>query len=398
MILRFSKHPVLAILISCLIVSFAEFAFTADEATKKNEELSNLKKDVEKIKEQKKGVIKKERSILTELKTIDKQLNVKQRELDIYRKNLARIENELRIVENNLIIAQNRLEENQRVLNTRLKVMYKLGYQDQRVSYLKLLIDSNNISDITSRYAYITSIAEADKNLLDETIKQKAEVERQKKIAEEKRQQIIQNKNNTEKLKDVIVDKKQAKNEILGSVRKDKAQLTKAQKEMEASIGRLERLIAELKRNQDQGGGSSSKNGYNTIPYSDSKGLAGQAGRLPWPASGSVIENQAPSMKGVTIRAEYGVEIKCVDDGIVDHARWFDGVGYGNMIIINHGNGYRTLYAHASKISVREGQIVSKGQKLGEVGDTGSINGTSLYFEIWKGTEALPTRRWLGSK
>ena len=103
-------------------------------------------------------------------------------------------------------------------------------------------------------------------------------------------------------------------------------------------------------------------------------------------------------MRGVTIGAKYGADIKCVDDGIVDYARWFDGVGYGNMIIVNHGNGYRTLYAHASKINVRESQKVSKGQKIGEVGDTGSINGTSLYFEIWKGTEALPTRRWLGNK
>ena len=157
------------------------------------------------------------------------------------------------------------------------------------MSYLKLLMDSNNISDITSRYAYITSIAEADRNLLDETIKQKTEVERQKEIAEEKRRQIIQNKNNTERLKETIIDKKQEKNEILGSVRKDKAQLTKAQKEMESSINRLERPIAELKSNQ---GKSTSKDGYNTIPYSDAEGLAGQAGRLSWPASGSIMENQ----------------------------------------------------------------------------------------------------------
>lgn len=395
MIRGYRKYLFTVFLISCLIISFTKIVWTADETTKKAEELSNLKKDVEKIKKQKQGVIKQERSILTELKTIDKELNVKQRELDIYGKNLARIENELMIIENNLAITQKKLEDNQAILNTRLKAMYKLGYQDQRVSYLKLLIDSNNISDITSRYAYISSIAESDRNLLDETITQKKEVEKQKKLAEEKRQQIVQNKNSTEKLKETILDKKGEKNNILSNVRKDKAQLTKAQKEMESSISRLERLIAQLRSNQ---GKTASKDGYNTIPYSDDKGLAGQAGRLMWPVNGNIIENQAPSMKGVTIRAEYGVDIKCVDDGIVDHARWFDGVGYGNMIIINHGNGYRTLYAHASKISVKEGQVVSKGQKLGEVGDTGSINGTSLYFEIWKGTEALPTRSWLRGK
>ncbi|HGJ64046.1 TPA: hypothetical protein ENS27_01510 [bacterium] len=397
MTVKVIKFLYFILITSFFIMSFANIASSADDPSQKAKELSNLKKNVEKIKAQKQGVIKKERNILSELKDIDKQLNTKEKELDIYQKNLEKIEQELRILENSLDIARTRLGQTQMMLNSRLRAMYKLGYDNQRVSYLRLLIDSDNISDITCRYAYISSIAESDKKLLETAIKQKSEIDRQKKLVEEKKQQIANNKQSTERIKNDIINKKKEKNEILNDVRKDKAELTKAQKEMEASINRLERLIAELKRNQEQTS-KPSKSGYNTIPYSGTTGLASQAGNIMWPTSGTIMENQTPSMKGVTIKAQHGSDIKSVDNGIVDYARWFDGVGYGNMIIINHGNGYRTLYAHASKISVREGQEIKKGQKIGEVGDTGSLKGASLYFEIWRGTEALPTRRWLESR
>lgn len=396
---KVSKCLYITFLISFFIISFARFASTADEASQKAKELSNLKKDVEKIKKQKKGVIQKERNLLSELSQIDKQLDTKEKELDIYTKNLDRIEKELIIAQHNLAYAEKNLKQTQEMLNLRLKAIYKLGYQNQRVSYLKLLIDSSNISDITSKYTYLSSIAEADKKLLEKAINQRSDVIYQKKMVEEKRQHIAQNKSNTEKVKIDILGKKQTKNVILGKVRKDKEELTKAQIELESSINRLERLIAQLKRSQDQNEQTTKKKNFNTIPYKDSNGgLNGQVGQLMWPTFGEVIENQAPSMKGVTIKANHGEAIKCVDDGKVDYARWFDGVGFGNMIIIDHGNGYRTLYAHISKILVKEGQLVKKGQKIAEVGDTGSLNGASLYFEIWRGTEALSTRRWLGGR
>jgi septal ring factor EnvC (AmiA/AmiB activator) len=181
----------------------------------------------------------------------------------------------------------------------------------------------------------------------------------------------------------------------LAKVQSSKKELTKAQAELESSINRLERLIAQLKSNQDKNDKNDNKTAknLNKQPYQGSSG--GLGGSLPWPVSGDIVENAAPSMKGVTIKANKGTDIKCVDDGIVDYARWFDGVGYGQMVIINHGNGFRTLYAHASDILVKEGQKVIKGQTIAKVGDTGSLKGPELYFEVWKGSEAQPTRRWL---
>jgi len=270
-----------------------------------------------------------------------------------------------------------------------------LGYQKQRLNYLKLLLSADDISDVTHRYKYVTAIATADKNLLDKAIAQKEEYTFRKRLVEDKKHEIVSTKFNTEKAKNEIINEKQTRSAVLAKVQRSKAELSKAQAELESSINRLERLIAQLKSNQDKQDRSDPKTAknLNKQPYQGSS--AGLGGSLPWPVSGEIVKNAAPSMKGVTIKANSGTDIKCVDDGIVDYARWFDGVGYGLMVIIKHGNGFRTLYAHASEILVKEGQNVSKNQTIAKVGDTGSLKGPILYFEVWKGTEAQPTRQWL---
>jgi len=387
------KYLVIVLLIvTCLVFSFPEVTSSLDEVNQKSKQLQDMKKSVEKIKKEKKVVIDKERSILTELKTIDRQLNDKEKELSVQQSNLKQSENDLKVVVNNLTTAQRNLEKTQMMLNKRLRAMYMLGYQDQRLNYLRLLLSADNVSDATHRYRYVASIATADKNLLDKAIAQKEEYTYRKKLVENEKQEIAITKFNTEIAKNEIINKKQTRSQILAKVQRSKEELIKAQIELESSINRLERLIAQLKSNQDKSNQKAAKN-LNKQPYQDSSG--GLGGSLPWPVSGNIVENAAPSMKGVTIEANQGTDIKCVDDGMVDYARWFDGVGYGNMVIINHGNGFRTLYAHASEILVREGQKVSKGQTIAKVGDTGSLKGPGLYFEVWKGSAAQPTRRWL---
>jgi murein hydrolase activator len=386
---------IILLLIACLAFSFPKISISVDDASQKSKQLQDMKKSVEKIKKEKKVVIEKERSILTEIKKIDMQLNSKEKELTVQQRNLEQSEKDLKVVVNNLTTAQRNLEKTQIMLNKRLRAMYILGYQDQRLNYFNLLLSPDNVSDVTHRYRYVASIATADKNLLDRAIAQKEEYTYRKKLVENKKQEIVTTKTNTEKVKDEIINKKQTRSEILVKVQRSKQELIKAQVELESSINKLERLIAQLKSNQDKQDKNDKKTAknLNKQPYQGSSGSL--SGSLPWPVSGDIVENAAPSMKGVTIKANKGTDIKCVDDGVVDYARWFDGVGYGQMVIINHGNGFRTLYAHASEILVKEGQNVKKGQTIAKVGDTGSLKGTELYFEVWKGYIAQPTRRWL---
>ncbi len=96
---------------------------------------------------------------------------------------------------------------------------------------------------------------------------------------------------------------------------------------------------------------------------------------------------------GIQIQAPEGTPFRAVAEGKVRFADWFK--GYGKLVILDHGEGYYSLYAQAAELDVTEGQLVSAGQILGTVGDTGSLVGTSLYFEIRKnGIPQNPTL-WL---
>lgn len=384
----FKRHFVFFLFI--IFVGFAVSNLLSDDISQTTKQLQDLKKKADSIKKQKSSVLKQEKSLLGELKNIEKQISQKEKELEIQKRKLEQSEKELKTVENNLEKAKLNYEKTLIMLSKRLRAMYMLGYQEKRLSYVKLLAGDGDISEITHKYQYIASISTADKNLLDKAKAQKEELYYRKRLVEHKKEEIAQNKDITEKAKNEIENKKKARTEVLVKVQKSKSELTKAQMEIESSINRLERLIAQLRDDQERRDQATGKRDINKKPYQNPS--AGSMGNIMWPVNGQVIENAAPSMKGVTIKANYGTDIKCVKDGIVDYASWFDGVGFGQMIIINHGNGYRTLYAHASTILVKVGQTVSKGQVIGKVGDTGSLRGPMLYFEVWRGTDALPTR------
>jgi septal ring factor EnvC (AmiA/AmiB activator) len=363
-------------LIAILFILFCVFSSSSillsDDISQNTKELQDLKKKAESIRKQKSGILQKESSILKELGSIEKQISEKEKELDTQKRNLEQKEKELKAVKNNLVSARLNYEKTRMILNKRLRAMYMLGYQEKHLSYLKLFLSDGDISDVTHKYKYITSISTADRNLLDKAKAQKEELSFREKLVENKKEEIAQTQNITEKAKNDIESKKKNRAEVLVKVQKSKAELTKAQMEIESSINRMERLIAQLIDNQEK---------------SDQK-----TGKKDISVNGQVIENAAPSMKGVTIKANYGTDIKCVKDGKVARASWFDGVGFGQIIIIDHGDRYYTLYAHASAVLVKVDQIVSKGQVIGKVGDTGSLRGPMLYFEVWSGAKPLPTR------
>lgn len=113
------------------------------------------------------------------------------------------------------------------------------------------------------------------------------------------------------------------------------------------------------------------------IPEDASKGT----GAFGWPVSGRITQNYWSLHRAIDIGAPAGTPVHASDSGYVVFAGWDDS-GFGNLIIINHGNGYLTYYAHLSKILVAVGNSVSKGAKIGQVGSTGRSTGSHLHFEI----------------
>ena len=111
-------------------------------------------------------------------------------------------------------------------------------------------------------------------------------------------------------------------------------------------------------------------------------GSVSATGSWIWPTAGNITQGFYPWHKGSDIANKSGGSVLAADSGVVVMAGWPDNIGYGNRILIDHGNGYQTLYAHLSKVSVQAGQAVNRGAVIGGMGSTGRSTGIHLHFEI----------------
>ena len=190
---------------------------------------------------------------------------------------------------------------------------------------------------------------------------------------------------------------------LLARVRDERAYHDRVVGELSEATRRLEAFIKELQEKQRRL--SKIPPPQRTRPGDTTPGVGFGAlrGRLLWPADGRVVGEYGPQVNprfgtktfrnGIDIEAAEGTAIMAVYPGHVVFTGWFR--GYGNLIIVDHGNEYYTLYAHAADIRVAEGEDVKQGQAIGTVGDTGSLQGPRLYFEVRYEGKPQDPAQWL---
>ena len=182
-------------------------------------------------------------------------------------------------------------------------------------------------------------------------------------------------------------------------MRQEKRKKQQLVAELESSEKELKNLLAELeeraKARRAPGG---------DLPP-EGTAFAAAKGRLPWPVQGKVSRwfgvqkdprfGTSTFNGGIDIQAEKESDVTCVHPGRADYVDWLP--GYGQCIIVNHGDGYYSLYAHTSKVFVSVGDMVRAGEVIASVGDTGSLLGDALHFEIRKDAEPINPAPWLSA-
>jgi len=195
---------------------------------------------------------------------------------------------------------------------------------------------------------------------------------------------------------------------LLVKVRQDKQSYQSSIKELEANAKRLQAMFARLEAKNRKALEARNRKGYSastrgteghgkeahTIqpppPLVPDKGLGAQKGRLTLPVKGTIVErfgrhkhpefNSFTFSNGISVTAPAGTPIHAVFDGEVIFADYFK--GYGNMIIVDHGGGFFSLYAHAASVAKKVGSKVARNDVLASVGDVDSSKGSLLYFEL----------------
>ena len=283
---------------------------------------------------------------------------------------------------------KNEYEKKEEILKQRMVVLYEAG----QTSYLEVLLTSKSITDFISKYYIMTEIAQADTDVLKEIEKSRKEIEETKnKLEEEKKEVDEAKKEKTVKTNEL----KNAKNEKQAKVDSLSEEEKKIQDEIDEYQATLDR-IAELERQAAAAEAakkqSASSASASTSGVASATSVAGGSGNLTWPIPGYYTITSEYGYRihpiygvyklhnGIDVGAPTGASFVAADDGVVILAEYYG--GYGNCVVISHGNGMTTRYAHGTSILVSEGQTVTKGTPVLTVGSTGLSTGPHAHFEV----------------
>lgn len=352
------------------------------------ESLKDLKKTQQNIKSQIDKTQKNLKQIQNQQKDVEKQI----KELDLKTENAAleldKVENDLKILNINieetiaeLLDAEAKLVEQEETFNQRIRVMYKNG----NIGYLEVLLSSGNIKDFLSRKDMIQEIAEFDKDLIRFMKQQRDTIDEKKVQLEAQRASVEVTKSKLEARKRDLDTATRSKVNLMSKLEKDTKAFEKEYDKLNDYAKQIESKIVSLQRN--------------TGAYS--------GGIMAWPVPGySRISSYYgyrihPIFKvkklhtGIDIPAPTGTPIASASDGIVIYTGWLG--GYGNAVMVDHGGGIVTLYAHNSSITVSEGNNVKRGATIAKAGSTGNSTGPHSHFEVRKNGAYVDPLPWIKS-
>jgi septal ring factor EnvC (AmiA/AmiB activator) len=388
------KKAPLFILILLMLIVGSHASHAEDRA--RQQELDRIKREMSEKKKKIKQADRKERSILSSLDKIDRDIASGAAELADQQKQLRESEDALRGVEQRNSEIVHELAGLKRSYAQRLRAMYKMS----RTNYAAAVLTAEGAGGPVKRVKYLSIVAERDRSVmreygsaLDRLAAKQAEIA-------EKKEDILGRKRSVEAKRAELETQRQKKAGILAGVRQEKGLYEQTLRELEESSAALWVMIK-----QDEQERKAAKAAVPPAKESARGSAAGQS-RLPWPVDGQVLtrfgKQRHPQFgtmvfrRGIEIAAREGESVQAVESGEVAYADWYK--GYGKLLIVDHGNGFYTLYGNLSRLNLTKGERVVKGQVIGLAGDTGSLKGAKLYFEIRKNGEAQDPLTWLAKR
>ncbi|MBC8283213.1 MAG: peptidoglycan DD-metalloendopeptidase family protein [Nitrospinae bacterium] len=350
------------------------------------DEQAELKTLREKIAKQERAISKagkKESNALKNLQKIGNQLKLQERELSIYKWNFKNNQKKILSLEPRLKKTEQKIKSHKKVLGLRLRSMYKEG----PVFPLKIAFSSNDINDLLQNLKYMSLIAHQDAELLREYKNQYEKIEQDKRSLYAVRAKLVNLEKSAKSKKEEIVKTKKEKSAFLKKIKRKKKLNEKVRKELLAASTNLNQLIDKLLLKLVSGEG---------LDISDKKG------RLKMPLNGRILNKFGRKRvkeydsyivyNGINVKAKKGSQVRAIFDGTVLYTGELE--GYGNLVIIGHGKEFHSLYGHLDAIKVSANKVVRTGQVIALSGDSGSLEGETLYFELRKNGKPIKPTPW----
>ncbi len=366
--------------LACFTVSVAQ---DVSEYEKRLEKLTSEIKTIQnKIQEEE----KKKSSILSTLGKLGFQKKLLQNELSLYTEQLKKANSELISIQKDIPTLEAKLDEGKSTIEKILVTLYKFG----KLNYVEIILKTDSVGHLLTENRYLVILAEHQQTIIADYLKTLNELKTSRERHTSKKEEIDQLIRKTrEKEKELDIQTERNRKSIR-EITQNRNTYLKALEELEVRAEQLQKLIKKLAEKKID------------LPFPLTP-LYEKKGELIWPISGEVITHfgntRHPTFK--TITRNNGIEVapqnnrivKSIHPGTVVYADYFQ--GYGNLIIIDHGMAYYSLYGHCSEFLVKKNDIVNEGHSIAIVGDIGSFKGTTLYFEIRHQTEPVNPLQWL---
>jgi len=334
------------------------------DITQKKKDLGDIKKEISVTRKKEKEIRGKESSILENLNSLETELYKKEKELKQMEGELVQIRERLRRTRSQIAMLNNGLERTRGELFSRLTALYKMG----RTSPETILLTSQSFPDLLKIDKYFRVILHSDARLVETYQYQVALKERYQEELTRDQHQWERNISEVRKKKAEIQSIKKEKQALLKSIQNQKVVYQKLIKELGERAKNLQTLVQKLEREKS------------LLSYGKAR-PENFKGRLTPPVHGKVISLfKERGQSGIEIQAAMGSEIRAVLPGKVLYADWFK--GFGNILIIDHGEHVFTVSGYCSQLLKKAGEGVAQGEAIGLVGSAGSLKGPSLYFEI----------------
>jgi len=374
----------LAALVSLLVAPVAAQQPKRDDVQAEQRKLQQTQKQLKEQREKAAKARARESSLLAELEEIEKRLVAKQREVTRLDARIKRIQTDVQELRGEISKLEGSRSGQEEALARRLRTAYKVHAQG---GALPLILSGDDPVTRAAALRHLASLAALDARLIREYRLTSERLE-DRKGREEARQRELADLRADATREQAEVDREAGKRRaLLARVKDERVYHERMVGELTEAARRLEAFIRELGAKQRRLAKVPPPKGGVEPP---GVGFGSLRGRLPWPTDGRIVSAFGAQVhprfgtrtfrNGVDIETVEGRDVMAVYAGHVVYTGWFK--GYGNLIILDHGNEYYTLYAHIAEIQVKEADDVRQGQRIGTVGDTGSLAGPRLYFEV----------------
>jgi murein hydrolase activator len=346
---------------------------------------------------------KREAGLLAELEAVDRRLTEKRKQVANLDGRIKKAQSDVAVFQGEIGRLQGQRAGQEDALGRRLQALYKLQAQG---GVLPLLFSGNDPGAQAIQLRHLTVLATVDARLIREyRVTSEGLAERKSGLeARQKELGVLRIEAESER---ADADRETARRLVLlARVKDERVYHDRVVGELSEAARRLETFIRDLQEKQRRMAKAPPPARSRTALPSDATpgiGFGALRGRLLWPVEGKVVGEYGAQIhprfgtktfrNGIDIDVAEGTGIVAVYGGQVLYAGWFR--GYGNLIIVDHGTEYYTLYGHAAEIKVKEGDEVRQGQMIGTVGDTGSLQGPRLYFEVRHERKPQDPAQWL---